>query len=114
MNLEVTPYYMVRNPQFSFSGNNVQASIDLEKVITNEDARDIDHVTIYLNTTQFVSPSSDGNIARSEADLSDLNNLSMSVDVPENVEQDYIFARVGVRIQGIEDMIFSEIVKLDL
>lgn len=114
MNLEVTPYYMVRNPQFSLSGNNVQSSINLEQVVTDEDAKDIDHVTLYLNTTQFVSPRSDGSIARVDADLTNLDNLSMAVSIPENVRQDYIFARVGVRISGVEDMIFTRVEKLKL
>lgn len=112
MNLEVTPYYMVRNPQFSVSGNTVNASIDLQQVITGEDAKDIEHVTLYLNTTQFVSANGDTNIARSDADLSDLDNLSMAIEIPGEVTQDYIFARVGVKIAGVEDMIFSPVTKL--
>lgn len=112
MNLEVTPYYMIRDPEFSLSGNTVQASIDLEQIITDEDARGIDHVTLYLNTTQFVSPNSDASVARADADLTDLNNLSMAVDIPDHVTQNYIFARVGVRISGVEDMIFSPVRKI--
>lgn len=113
MNLEVTPYYMIRNPQFNLSGNTVEASIDLQQVITGEDAKNIEHVTLYLNTTQFVSSSGDMSIARSDADLTDLSDLSMSVEVP-NVSQDYIFARVGVKIFDVEDMIYSPVMKLNL
>ena len=113
MELEVTPYYMVRNPQFSVSGNTVEASIDLEQVLTGEDAKDIERVSLYLNTTRFVSSSGDTNIARADADLTDLDNLSMSVDIPDGVTEDYIFARVGVKIAGVEDMIFSPVKKLN-
>lgn len=113
MELEVTPYYMVRNPQINLSGNTVQASIDLEQVITGEAAKDVEHVTLYLNTTQFVASNGDMSIARSDADLTDLNNLSMSLEVPD-VPQDYIFARVGVKIVDVEDMIYSPVVKLNL
>jgi hypothetical protein len=112
LNIEVTPYYMVRNPQFSISGNTVEASASLEQIITGEDARNIDHVTLYLNSTKFVSNNNDENIARGDADISELSNLSMLVDIPENITQDYIFARIGIRISGVEDMIFSPIEKL--
>lgn len=112
INIEVTPYYMVRNSQFSISGNTVEASASLEQIITGEDLRNIDHVTLYLNSTKFVSNNNDENIARGDADISELSNLSMSVDISENITQNYIFARIGVRISGVEDMIFSPIEKL--
>jgi hypothetical protein len=112
LNIEVTPYYMVRNPQFSISGNTVEASASLEQIITGEDAKDIEHATLYLNSTMFVSNNNDENVARGDADISELSNLSMSVDIPGDITQDYIFARIGVRISGVEDMIFSPVEKL--
>lgn len=114
MNLEVMPYYMVRNSQISVSGNTVNAGITLEKIITGEDGRDIEHVTLYLNTTRFVSANGDMHVARADADLTNMNNLNMTVEIPENLRQDYIFARVGVKISGVEDMIFSPLEKLSI
>lgn len=113
MELEVTPFYIIENSQISVSGNTVNASIELQQVITDEDAKEIEHVTLYLNTTRFVSANGDMHVARGDADLTDLDNLSMTVDVPEGVTQDYIFARVGVKIAGVEDMIFSPLQKLN-
>jgi hypothetical protein len=112
INIEVTPYYMVRNSQFSISGNTVEASASLEQIITDDDAKNIEHVTLYLNSTMFVSSNNDENVARGDADISELSNLSMSVDIPEDITQGYIFARIGVRISGVEDMIFSPVEKL--
>lgn len=112
--IEVTPYYMIRNANFNQTGNSVQGSANLEQIITGEDSREIEHVTLYLNRTQFVSHTGDGNIAHSDADLEDLNNLTMEVDIPDDLNQDYVFARIGVRIQGEEDMLFSEVEKIDL
>lgn len=113
MELEVMPYYMIRNPQISISGNTVSASIDLEQVVTGDDARDIERVTLYLNDTRFVADNGIMNIARNDADLSDMNNISVMVDVPENLNQNYVFARVGVKIGGVEDMIYSPLQKLN-
>lgn len=113
MELEVMPYYMIRNPQISVSGNSVNASIELQQVITGMDARDIEHVTLYLNKTHFVSANGDMNIARGDADLTNMDNLSMMVEIPDNLNQDYLFARVGVKIAGVEDMLFSPLQKLN-
>ncbi len=113
MELEVMPYYMIRNPQINVSGNSVNASIELQQVITGMDARDIEHVTLYLNKTHFVSANGDMNIARGDADLTNMDNLSMMVEIPDNLNQDYLFARVGVKIAGVEDMLFSPLQKLN-
>jgi hypothetical protein len=49
------------------------------------------------------------------ADITDPNNISLSVTVPPiTPNQNYIFARVGVKIANVEDMIFSPLQKIPL
>jgi len=82
----------------------------LEKIITDVNAKDIERAVLYINKTQFVDGSN--NLANQEltvAALSDLNNSSFSVAVPT---QNYVFARIGVKISGVEDMIFSPLQKV--
>ncbi len=55
LDIEVTPYYMIRNPQITASGGNVNATVSLEKIITDANAKDVERVTLYVNKTQFVS-----------------------------------------------------------
>lgn len=114
MDLEVTPYYMIRNAEMGLSGSTVQASATLEQVITDEDARDVERVTLYLNDSQFVSDNSDENIARTDADLADPTSVDVALDIPSDYNNPYIFARIGVKIAGVEDMIYSQVQKLDL
>jgi hypothetical protein len=115
VDLEVTPYYMIRNAQITASGGNVNASFKAEKIITNANAKDIESVSLYINKTQFVSGGD--NIAHADiagTDIVDPNNISMSVTIPAiSPTQNYIFARVGVKIAGVEDMIFSQLVRVD-
>jgi hypothetical protein len=48
-------------------------------------------------------------------DISNMNNISLSVPVPDFVvDQDYLFARVGVKIQNVEDLLFSTVQKINL
>lgn len=115
LNIDVTPYYMIRNTQFSVSGNKVTASFVAKQIITDADAKDIERVTLYINKTQFVSGTN--NIALKDiggGDITDVNNISMEVNIPSMVPtQSYVYARVGLKIAGVEDMVFSPLQRLD-
>lgn len=112
--IEVTPYYMIRNATISVSGNSVEASASLDQIVTGEGARNVERVTLYLNDSQFVSENSDENIAGGDANLEDLSSLSMTAEIPGDYDRNYIFARIGVKIEGVEDMLFSQVQKLTL
>jgi hypothetical protein len=119
LDIEVTPYYMVRNTQFSSSGNGtkkISATCSLEKIITDANAKDVEKVSLYISKTQFVDGrTSIANQDIGGGDITDLNAISLSVDVPAIVpSQNYVFARVGVKINGVEDMIFSPVQKVEL
>ncbi|MCG8306695.1 MAG: DUF3823 domain-containing protein [Cytophagales bacterium] len=116
MNIEVEPYYMVRNANFSSSGRTVTSTFGLEQIITDGDARDIERVFLYVSKTAFVDTRT--SISTSELDrgsIGDLNSIRMSTDVPDLVPaQDDVFARIGVKIAGIEDMLFSAVENIQL
>src|SRR5690606_12008462 len=116
MDIEVLPWYMIRDADFSIDGRTVSASCGLEQIITGTDQRAVESVTLYINKTQFVSGAN--NIASAGiggGDIADLNNVSLSVEVPDLVrEQEDVFARFGVKIAGVEDMIFSTVQKIQL
>jgi len=116
VNLEVTPYYMIRNAQITAAGGIVTANFKIEKIITDSLAKNIERVSLYINRTQFVSGGD--NVAAKDmagVDITDPNNISLSVTVPPiTPNQNYIFARVGVKIANVEDMIFSPLQKIPL
>lgn len=114
MDIEVLPYYMIRNAVFTHTSNTVNATCSLEKIITDANAKDVERVSLFINKTQFV----DGNSQIATQDLtgtglSNLNSLSLSVTVPNLVPtQNYVFARVGVKMSGYEDLIFTPVTKI--
>lgn len=122
MDIEVMPYYMIRNQQVAVNGTAVNATFKLEKIITGTDAMDIENVYLYLNQTDIVDASN--NIARTQlsgSSITDPDNVAMSVEIPASLSatggtagQKYAFVRVGVKIKGVEDMLYSKIEKLDL
>ena len=117
LDLEVTPFYMIRNAQITGSGTTVSATCNIEKIITDANAKDIERVNLYINKTQFVSGSGDQQIASAEIGGGTLDpaNVTLSVTVPSIIPaQNYVFARIGLKIAGVEDMIFSPLQKVQL
>ncbi len=116
MDIEVTPYYMIRNTKINVSGKTVTATCGLEKVITDANAKNVERISLYINKTQFVSANGTQNIAKADINggaIDNINDITLSTSIPDIVPtQNYIFARIGLKIAGVEDMIFSPLQKL--
>ncbi|MEJ7587860.1 MAG: DUF3823 domain-containing protein [Ferruginibacter sp.] len=84
-------------------------------MVVDATAKNIEYVTLFINKTQFVS-GGDYNIANagmSGNDIVDPNNITLNVTIPDIVPtQNYVFARIGVKIENVEDLIFSPVQKL--
>ncbi|MEO6721684.1 MAG: DUF3823 domain-containing protein [Ferruginibacter sp.] len=113
LDLDVTPYYMIRTPQLTAAGGKVSATFKIEKIVVDATAKPIENVVLYINKTQFVSGGD--NIERAEiagSAITDPNNVSLQVNIPATIPtQNYVFARIGLKIEGIEDRIFSPVQK---
>lgn len=116
LDVEVLPYYMIRNSQFNGGESKVSVSLKLEKIITDTTAKDIERVSLYINKAQFVSRATNIGVTDiAGADLKDLNSISITTAVPTlTPTQNYVFARVGVKIKDVEDMVFSPVQKVQL
>jgi hypothetical protein len=114
--IEVLPYYMIRTPKVAAAGRTLTATFGAEQIIKDVNARAIERVSLYVCKTQFV----DGRNSIATRDLGggDIVNpatISLQVDVPALVpEQKTVFARIGLKIAGIEDMIFSPVQEIAL
>ncbi|WP_254562992.1 DUF3823 domain-containing protein [Dyadobacter diqingensis] len=116
LDLEVMPYYMIRNAKFSGGESKVSVSLKLDKIITGVDAKDIERVSLYVNTSQFVSRGVNVSVIDvNGADIKDLNAVSLVTTVPAlATAQNYVYARVGVKIKDVEDMVFTTVEKVQL
>lgn len=115
LDIEVMPYFMIRTPLIVKGGAGITATFKAEKIITDAiNGKTIERVSLYINKTQFVSGTD--NIAKTDlagAAITDPNNISLSVAVPKiSPTQDYVFARIGLKVAGVEDMIFSPLTKI--
>jgi len=114
LDIEVMPYFMIRTPAFAYSGGKVSGTCKLEQIVTGANARTVERVTLYISKTRFADSQTNvatANVAGSA--IPDLNNVSLNVTVPALVPaQNYVFASIGVKFSGADDMIFSPVVKL--
>lgn len=116
LNIEVLPYYMIRNFGFSVNNRMVHAKCSLEKIITDSQAKDIQSISLYTGKTQFVDRrTSIATATINGSNITDMNSITLSKEIPKMTPaQNYVFARIGVKIKGVEDMIFSPVVQLNL
>ena len=110
---------MIRKPSFSLLNGKMSATFDIEKVITDVNAKPIQTVSLFVNNTQFVSNQSNQKLAQvdlSGAAITNLSNISLSLTVPNLpvTAEKYVFARLGIKITGVEDMIYSSVRKIQL
>lgn len=115
MDLEVTPYYMIRNAQMTAASGKVNAAFKVDKIITDPaTARNIENVALYINKGQFVS--NGNNIASSSiagSAITDPGNIALSVTIPTiTPAQNYVYVRIGVKIVNVEDRIYSAVQKI--
>lgn len=113
--VEVKPYFMLRNVSFSKGNNAVNAACGIEKIITDVNAKSIERVYLFINKTQFVSRANNiKSVDMAGSAITDVSKISLSVDVPNmSPTQNYVYARIGLKISGVEDMIFSAVQKVD-
>ena len=114
VDIEVMPYYMIRNAKFSGGEKKVNATFSLEKVITGADGKDVERVSLIVSRTQFVSRANNVGITNKDgAEVKDMNSISLSVNVPAiSPAQNFVYARVGVKMKDVEDMVFSKVEKI--
>ena len=114
LDIEVLPYFMVRTPTLSYAGGKVSGNCKLEKVVTDANAKNIERVTLYISKTQFANSQTNvASVNLAGAAITDLNNVSLSVNVPTLIPtQNYVYASIGVKFVGVDDMIFAPTKKI--
>ncbi|HXO73871.1 MAG TPA: DUF3823 domain-containing protein [Puia sp.] len=113
LNIEVTPYYMIRNTQITAASGKVTAVFKADKIIQDANAKDIERVTLYINTGQFVGTDNVAAADMAGTAIVDPANISLQVSIPSfTPAQNYVYARVGLKIANVEDMIFSPVLKV--
>lgn len=136
VDLEVTPYYVIRDPSFARgqatagNGGTVTGTFRVGQIAPSAQ-RQVEHVGVYISTTSFVdrnvNPLNISNAARErlradiQTQLDTDAPISITVPLPERVfstqspvRREVVFARIGVKTTGVQEMLFSPVVEIDL
>lgn len=99
----VKPYYLISNASYKLENNILKISFTVEGI---ETVRSIESISVLINKTRFVDLSS--NIKKVNADEVKVGTQEISVDIKDliNKEKD-LYARIALKIQGIEEAVYS-------
>lgn len=109
----VEPYYIINNPSITNNGGLIEATFSVKQI---NSSRDVELMGLYLSTTTLVSKINNLDGVEQAIDSTDLGspfNLSIT-PTGELIEEDYIFARIGVKTSGVKDLIYSKIFKIKI
>jgi hypothetical protein len=113
VDVPVQPYYVVRNATFAKSGSTITASGLVSEAAAG---RSVESVTLFVNNTQFVDTNNSlvGNTTKSGDDVSNLSQpLTFSLTLPSTV-RNAVYARIGVKTQGVNELFYSPVQKIEL
>ncbi len=134
VDVEVTPYYTIDDVSFTrgaptedVPGGSISATFRVGKIDTT---RDVEFVALYIGTTNFVDRINGLPIPDDQRELSgaavqpqlDANqNITISVNLPETIYQsdspwvrDFVFARVGVKTEGVAELLYTQLFEVPL
>ncbi len=103
----VTPYFMIENESITLSGNILNASCLVRKIAGDQG---IERVMLLVSKTSFVDDVCQ--ISRQDVDQPEAGALQLSMDISKNMSEHALFARIGVKIEGVGDALYSKIVRL--
>ena len=111
VDVPVQPYFTIGTATIAKVGTNVTASFPVTKIGT----RDIEAATLFLSYRQFVDVSNQfATTSKYTADLTNLSQpVSLSVAIPASVKGT-VYARVGVKTQGVGELIYSPVQQITL
>lgn len=112
LDVPVTPYAVIRNGTVDRHSATVTSSFRVEQV---DDSRELQYVALYVGTTALLDNiNHQQRIERQAADIESLvNPISLATELPaELAGRDYVFARIGVKTTGVNELLFSEVFKL--
>ncbi|MDF7811601.1 DUF3823 domain-containing protein [Hymenobacter sp. YC55] len=113
VDVPVQPYFVVRNASFTKSGSVVNATCQVSQAIAG---RNIESVTLFLNSTQFVDTNNNliGQSVKNGTALANLSQpLAFSFTLPSTV-RNFCYARIGVKTQGVVELFYSPVQKIEL
>lgn len=110
VDLVVTPYYLLSDVALALNGQELRAVCNVE-MIAGE--KEVQRLFLCVGTTAFVSDQSYSYVARKNLMPVNIGGNSLSLDISEQLAlYDTLYARLGLQINGVQECIFSDVIKI--
>jgi hypothetical protein len=121
VDVPVTPFYVITNPTFTLSGNEITSTCNITKV----GMADITSLTLYVGVTNIVDANNNGKqfVTLRESDLTDLSSvktIKLTLDIDKLVKdhpawtRNHIYVRLGVLSNGSTERYYTPVQKIML
>lgn len=104
-NMEVTPYFMISNPDMKLADKKVTATFTIDQIV---DGREIEYAAIVLNRTQFVDV--DIRLQRQDFSGNDVKvgTVSYTIDLNNEASKSAtLYGRICVKTRNTDEGIYS-------
>ena len=104
----VKPYFTISNPTYSLTGTTLTASFDVTEITAG---RTIESVALMVNKTSFVDNSAEAHVNWVTEAGHTPGRINLTLNVSNNMNEVQLYARVGLKISGINQWLFDPNVK---
>jgi len=113
LDVPVEPYYVIKDLSFVKEGVDVKATFTVQTV---NNAKALELVRLYIGPNLILDQNN--NAANKQALSSVIDStkpITLSVSIPTSLAlEDYLFARVGVKVAGIAELLYSSSEKIQI
>ncbi|WBL25317.1 DUF3823 domain-containing protein [Zunongwangia sp. HGR-M22] len=113
LDVPVTPYVTITNESFQLNGQQLNSSFQINQIVENSE---IQEVLVILDNSILLDKNI--NTATKAVNLADFDfddNISVDMEIPENLRnEDYIFVRIGARSSMSNELIYTNVQKIEL
>ena len=115
VDVPVDPYFVIKSATFTRSGNDINASITIQRVNTT---KALELVRLYIGPTyvtdQNNNAASNQKLAAAITDLNQPVTLTATIPAALVSSKDYVYVRAGVKTLGVAELVYSASQKIML
>lgn len=113
IDVEVQPYYVLRNSSISANGNNLSVTFTVEGINTD---RALEFASVYMGRTNLTDAVRNEGVHRVAGDQIELGTpVTVDVPIPGNLSgRSEIFVRIGAKTVGVPELVYTQVENMSL
>ena len=113
VDITVEPYYLIQNESYNYSNGSVSAEFTIQEVHSE---KTVEYAGLYIGTTSIVDEQNNNVSTTLTMDSGGSQpEQSLSVSLPEELQnREFVFARLGLKIDGVSNLVFTKTMEISL